>query len=96
MVTPPLALPLINYFAGKPTLTMTNVIGPPVAVSLTGAKSKRVYALLPTMAEISGGFALVSHSDIAKISFIADTTRCKNPKRIIEIFEANLDSLLKA
>lgn len=71
-----LADPLIRYFAGKPTLTMTNVFGPPAPVQLAGAMSKRVYALLPSMAEISGGFALVSHGDIAKVSFIADTNRC--------------------
>ena len=34
LLTPPLALPLIKYFAGKPTLTMTNVFGPPTSVSL--------------------------------------------------------------
>jgi hypothetical protein len=96
LLTPILALPLIKYFAGKPTLTMTNVFGPPTSVSLSGSKSKHVYALLPSMAEISGGFALVSHGDIAKMSFIADTSRCTNSSRVIEIFEANMDAILKA
>ncbi len=96
LLTPSLALPLINYFAGKPTLTMTNVFGPPTSVSLSGSKSKRVFALLPSMAEISGGFALVSHGDIAKVSFIADTSRCTNPSRVIEIFEANMDAIVKS
>ena len=94
LLTPSLALPLINYFAGKPTITMTNVYGPPMPVNITGAKSKKVFALLPTMAQISGGFALVSHCEIAKFSFIADSARCKDAKRIIELFENNMDSVL--
>lgn len=86
-----LASALISYFAGKPTLTMTNVFGPPHPVKLCGSKSLRVYALLPSMAEISGGFALVSHCEVAKVSFIADTKRCSDASRVIELFERNIE-----
>ncbi len=75
-------------------MTMTNVFGPPVAVYMTGALSTRVLALLPSMAETSGGFCLVSHEDIAKISFISDTSRCEDSRRMIELFEETMDSIL--
>jgi len=71
-----IASSLIYHYASKPTLTMTNVFGPPFPVTLCGSRSCKVYALLPSMADISGGFAVVSHHDTVKVSFVADSGRC--------------------
>lgn len=67
-----LGLLIVRIFASKPSFIMTNVFGPPVPSKIDGKKSLRIRALLPGMAEITGGFAVLSHYDIAKVSFCAD------------------------
>ncbi len=73
-----IARSLVYHYASKPTLTMTNVFGPPFPVTLCGSHSCKVYALLPSMADVSGGFAVVSHHDTVKVSFVADSGRCED------------------
>ncbi len=85
---------LVYHYASKPTLTMTNVFGPPFPVTLCGSRSCKVYALLPSMADVSGGFAVVSHYDTVKVSFVGDSGRCADAARIIELFENTLDQIL--
>jgi WS/DGAT C-terminal domain len=86
-----IAKPLLTHYAAKPTLSMTNVFGPPFPVSLGGSRSCKVLAYLPSMADISGGFALISHCDSVKISFVADEQRCQDAEKIIKMLEKNLD-----
>ena len=91
-----LARRLIYHYASKPTLTMTNVFGPPFPVTLCGSRSCKVYALLPSMADVSGGFAVVSHYDTVKVSFVADASRTTDAALIIRRFEETMDEIINA
>ena len=61
---------------------------------IAGAESLKVSTFIPNLAEITGGFAVVSHRDIVWASFTADVQRCDDAKMIIKIFEQTMDSIL--
>lgn len=50
---------------------------------IAGAESLKVSTFIPNLAEITGGFAVVSHRDIVWASFTADVQRCDDAKMII-------------
>ena len=80
----------------KLTWIITNIPGPQQPVVINGKKSLKMQVVLPGLADISGGFALVSHQDNMKISFMVDDSKCtyEQAKRVLEVFEKTFDAFL--
>lgn len=78
-------------YANKVSILTTNVRGPTEPYCLAGAKSLKCSTFMPQLADITGGFAIVSHRDVLWASFSADRYRCDDAKEIIRIFEETMD-----
>ena len=75
----------------------TNVQGPASSITFYQAhKSRSVRAMIPSTANMTGGFAVVSHCDTVKVSFIGDEGKCKESEEIIITFEEICDEILKS
>ena len=83
------------HYGNRTSLLTTNVKGPSEPYHIAGAESLKCTTFMPNLADIPGGFAIVSHRDVIWISFNADRYRCDEAKDIIKIFEDTMDSMLK-
>lgn len=93
----PLSFTMSNFLihANKTSILCTNVHGPSIPYKVAGVKSIKATTFMPNLADIPGGFAMVSHCDIIWISFNSDCHRCDDSKEIIRIFEETLDKILR-
>ena len=66
----------------------------PLPFKIAGANSLSIRAFAPSMKDLTGGIAIISHRNSVRVNIIADIARCKDPKQFIQIFENTLDSIL--
>jgi hypothetical protein len=78
----------------KTSVLCTNVNGPRVPYRVGGIDSIKATTFMPNLADIPGGFAMVSHVDRIWISFSGDIQRCPDAKEIIKLLEQTLDGIL--
>lgn len=78
----------------KTSILCTNVNGPTVPFRIAGVNSIKATTFMPNLADIPGGFAIVSHVDRIWISFNSDVQRCPDAKEIIKLFEKTMDEII--
>lgn len=85
---------IMNLLCSKCSLIISNSLGPAQPFIFNGQKSTRISVPLPPLCDVPGGFAILSHQDIIKISMTLDESKCKEPKAIMEAFEKNLENFI--
>ncbi len=89
-----LAMPLIHWYASKITVTLTNIPGPRELFDYDGVKGHSIMAFGPGVGNLAGAIACITCSDNLKFGITMDKVNIPNPRKIMEMYETELDSLL--
>jgi diacylglycerol O-acyltransferase len=86
--------PLVDFFAGKAFGVTTNVIGPREPRYLAGVEVTGVLGWVPGSGGQTLGVAIFSYADTVRIGFKVDAASVPRPERLVELFDAELDTLV--
>lgn len=85
--------PFVDFFAGKAIGVTTNVRGPQEPRYLAGVKVEGVLGWVPGSGGQTLGVCIFSYADAVRIGFKVDAGAVPEPERLIELFDAELDTL---
>lgn len=78
---------IIDFYANKCSVVLTNVPGPPEPLYLAGRRVKHLMFWVPQRAEIGVGISILSFSGTVRLGVIADAERVDDPAEMVEAFE---------
>lgn len=84
---------VVDVFARKASLLLTNVAGPPEPVRVAGRPLEQLSIWAPVAGEITLSVSLVSYAGEVRLGVAGDAARVPDPERIVAGFEAALHEL---
>jgi WS/DGAT/MGAT family acyltransferase len=94
VLTKPLQDALSNVFLQKTTAVMTNVPGPAKPIKICGSTVRQSIFWVPSSGDVGVGVSIVSYVGGVQFGLITDSQRCPDPRRIIERFAPEFETLL--
>lgn len=85
--------PLVDFFAGKAVGVTTNVMGPTEPRYLAGIEVTGVLGWVPGSGGQTLGVCIFSYAGTVRIGFKVDAGTVAEPQLLVELIEAELDSL---
>jgi len=89
-----IALPLVDWYASKVTLTLTNIPGPRTPLTIGHSVAKSMIAFVPGVGNLPGGFSIMTCCDTLKMGLNSDVVCIPEPSKFIELFEQQFDALI--
>lgn len=86
---------VIDLFASKGSLVLTNVPGPTEPVYLAGTKLAGLMGWVPTSGGVGLGMSIFSYDGDLTVGISADARLVPDPERLVEAFNDELTALLK-
>ncbi len=84
---------VLSLFSKKTTAVMTNVPGPPQALTFCGSTLRQTMFWVPASGDIGLGVSVLSYAGGVQFGLIADQALCPDPQKIIELFEPEFEKL---
>ncbi len=84
---------LVNYYGNKTTAVLTNVIGPPVPMSVGGRKLRAFVFWVPQRDRIGIGVSIFSFAGSLRVGVIADAAVMPDPNALVAAFEDEFEAL---
>ncbi|MDE0142999.1 MAG: wax ester/triacylglycerol synthase family O-acyltransferase [Caldilineaceae bacterium] len=84
-----------SYFAGKVSVVLTNVPGPPQKLYFAGKLLDTIVFWVPQSGSIGVGISIFSYGGQVNIGLITDRGLAPDPDTIVAAFEAEFDDLLR-
>jgi len=85
---------ILNLFAKKTTAVMTNVPGPPKALTFCGSTIRQTMFWVPASGHVGIGVSVLSYAGGVQFGLITDAKLCPDPQAIIERFQPEFEKLL--
>ena len=85
---------LSDVFLDKTTAVMTNVPGPVKPLEFCGSRLRQCIFWVPSSGDVGLGVSVVSYAGGVQFGLIADRLRCPDPRRVVEHFAPEFESLL--
>ncbi len=86
---------VVDLFASKGSLVLTNVPGPRQPVYLAGTKVAGIMGWVPSSGGVSLGMSIFSYDGDLTVGIAADARLVPDPERLVEAFNAELAALLQ-
>ncbi len=86
---------VVDLFASKGSLVLTNVPGPREPVYLAGTKLAGIMGWVPASGGVGLGMSIFSYDGDLTVGISADARLVPDPERLVEAFNAELTALLK-
>lgn len=86
---------VVDVFASKGSLVLTNVPGPTQPVYLAGSKVAGIMGWVPASGGVALGMSIFSYDGEVTVGVNADARLVPDPERLVEAFNAELAGLLK-
>lgn len=86
----------LGFLTRKASAVMTNVPGPSNALTLAGARVKRLMFWVPQSGDIGVGVSILSYNGGVQFGLITDRAVCAEPQKIIDRFEPEFEKLVLA
>lgn len=93
MAPRPLFDAVVDLFATKATLVVTNVVGPSEPLSILGARLRQAMFWVPCAGHLGLGVSLLSYAGHVWVGVHSDVGLIPDPERIVSAFEEELDAL---
>jgi WS/DGAT/MGAT family acyltransferase len=93
LVPRPLFDAILDLFATKATLVVTNVIGPREEISILGSRLRQAMFWVPCAGHLGLGISLLSYAGQVWVGVQSDVGLVPDPERIVAAFEDELDAL---
>lgn len=74
---------------------MSNVPGPKRGIIINGKKCHKAYPLMVPIGNFGMAINVYSMNGVMKVSVCSDAKCCKQPQKIIELFEKKYDEVKK-
>ncbi len=87
---------ILEYLAGKASAVMTNVPGPPEAISMAGVPLSRMMFWVPQSGDIGVGVSILSYAGGVQFGVMSDIALCPDPQAIIDGFAPEFERLVLA
>jgi diacylglycerol O-acyltransferase len=84
---------ILDLFATKATLVVTNVIGPREEISILGSRLRQAMFWVPCAGHLGLGISLLSYAGQVWVGVQSDAGLVPDPERIVAAFEDELDAL---
>ncbi len=91
----PLFEMVVNLFARRCTVVVTNVVGPREPLRMTGTTLKQVMFWVPCAGRLSVGVSMFSYTDALWLGIQTDRGLTPDPEAIIDGFEAEMAALIE-
>lgn len=85
---------VLNYFAKKATVVMSNVPGPQAPLYVAGSKLDQVMFWVPQSGEVGVGVSILSYNGGVQFGIVTDDALADDPERIIERFAPEFEKLV--
>jgi WS/DGAT/MGAT family acyltransferase len=86
----------VETFSRKATAVVSNVPGPPAALSMCGQRISEMYFWVPQSGSMGLGVSLLSYAGHLHFGVISDRALVESPARIVERFSREFENLLLA
>jgi len=86
---------VISIFDSKGTAVTTNVPGPQIQLYLAGSPINTLMAWVPKSGHVGLGMSILSYNGNVNLGITTDEKLVPDPERILEYFEAELETLKK-
>lgn len=84
---------VVDMFARKASVVMTNVPGPTAEIHMAGAPVETLMFWVPQAGDIGLGVSILSYNGRVRVGVCADAAYVPAPGRLVEAFEAEFEAL---
>lgn len=85
---------ILNYFAKKATVVMSNVPGPQAPLYLAGSKLDQVMFWVPQSGDVGVGVSILSYNGGVQFGIVTDDVMAADPQEIINRFAPEFEKLV--
>ncbi len=85
---------ILNYFAKKATVVMSNVPGPQTPLYLAGSKLDQVMFWVPQSGDVGVGVSILSYNGGVQFGIVTDDAMASDPQEIINRFAPEFEKLV--
>lgn len=85
---------ILNYFASKASIVMSNVPGPQTPLYLAGSQLDQIMFWVPQSGDVGVGVSILSYNDGVQFGIVTDDAMADDPQQIINRFAPEFEKLV--